>query len=180
LGEYHLDLLPRDRAAAVAQHLVDCPHCRGEVAQLANYLAELAPDLEFTPLERARVWVARLVDTAREMGQPGIPALAPAYAGVRGAEEGPRLYQAGEAQIAIETQEDPEQPDRRVLLGLITGMETPGWQAHLWQAAECIAQAPVDELGNFVLPNLAPGAYELILVGPEAEIHFQELEIGTS
>jgi hypothetical protein len=184
LGEYHVGVLPRDQAAGVARHLAECPHCTREVTQLKDYLAELAPALGPSPLERikerARVLVARLVNGGWEAGLLGQPALAPAYAGVRGEEREPYLYQADDIQVAIEIQEDAEQPDRRVLLGLVIGTEPSGVEAHLWQADQRVAVVPVDELGNFVIPDLAPGSYELILSGPEIEIHIQDLRVGTS
>ena len=98
LGEYYLDVLPRDQAAAVAQHLGECPHCARELAQLKGYLAELATAEEPGPVERTRervrVLVARLVSGGGEVGLLGRPALAPAYVGVRGKEGEPYLYQA--------------------------------------------------------------------------------------
>ena len=182
LGEYHLGTLPDDRAPAVAQHLAECPHCMRELAQLQGYLVELTPDLEPNPLERikerARVLVARLVNGGLKPGLLAQPALAPAYAGVRGEREEPYLYQADDVQIAIEVQEDAERPERRVILGLIIGTELAGLEAHLWQSEERVAVIPVDELGNFVIPDLAPGDYELILSGAEVEIHIQELQVG--
>lgn len=184
LGEYHVGMLPRDQAAAVAQHLAECPHCAREVAQLRDYLTELSPALEPGPLERikkrARVLVARLVNGGLETGLLARPALAPAYAGVRGEEDEPYLYQANDVQIAIDVQDDAERPDRKVILGLVIGAEPGGLEAHLWRADQRVAVIPVDELGNFVIPNLAPGSYELILSGPEAEIHIQDLQVGTS
>jgi hypothetical protein len=184
LGEYHVGVLPRAQAAAVARHLAECPHCTREVAQLKDYLAELATAMEPSPLERikerARVLVAHLVNGGLEAGLLGQPALAPAYAGVRGEEKEPTLYQADDIQVAIEIQEDAEQPDRKVLLGLVIGTEPSGVEAYLWQADQRVAVVSVDELGNFVIPNLAPGSYELILSGPEIEIHIQDLQVGTS
>lgn len=184
LGEYYLGLLPGEQAEAVARHLSECPHCTREVAQLKEYMTELAPILELGPLERikerARVLIARLVGGGLEDVQPGHPVLAPAYAGVRGEEEGPHLYQADAIQVIVEVQDDAEQPDRKAILGLIVGMEPGGLEAHLWQAERRVAVISVDELGNFVIPNLAPGSYELILSGPKVEVHIQELQIGTS
>ena len=186
LGEHHLDVLPRDRTAAMAQHLAECPHCAREVAQLKGYLAELAPSLELGPLERVkervRVLVARLVNGGLGGGLLNQPALAPAYAGVRGEhgeKEGPYLYQADGVQVAIEVQDDAGRPGRKVILGLVVGAEPGGLKVHLWQADQRVAVVPVDELGNFVIPDLALGSYELILSGPEVEIHIQELRIGT-
>jgi hypothetical protein len=184
LGEYHLGLLPRDQAAAVARHLAECPHCAREVAQLKEYLTDLAPALEPGPLERikerTRILVARLVNGGLEAGLLGQPALAPAYAGVRGEGGEPYLYQTDDVQIAIEVQDDAERPGRKAILGLVIGVEPSGLKTHLWQAEQRVAVVSVDELGNFVIPNLAPGRYELILSGPEVEVHIQELQVGTS
>ncbi|MDY6877282.1 MAG: hypothetical protein SWK90_13910 [Chloroflexota bacterium] len=182
LGEYHVGMLPHDKAAAVAHHLAECPHCAREVAQLKEYLAELAPALELGPLERikerARVLVARLVNGGLEAGLLAQPALAPVYAGVRGEREEPYLYQADDVQIAVEVQDDTERPGHKVILGLVLGTEPDGLEAHLWQANQRVIVVSVDDLGNFVIPNLAPGSYELILCGPEVEIHIQELQVG--
>jgi hypothetical protein len=122
------------------------------------------------PLDRIRVLVARLVDLGSRA-----PTLA--YAGTRGEEKGPRIYQAGGAQIAVEVQEDAGRHDRRVLLGLVTGTALHELAAHLWQAGQRVTTVPVDDLGNFVIPDLAPGQYELILSGPQVEIHIQSLDI---
>ena len=177
LGEYYLDMMPRDQAASVAQHLAQCPHCSRELAQLKDYLGELTSDLEFSPLERVRVLVARLVRGRWETGPLAAPALAPAYAGIRGEEEGPYVYQTDDVEVVIDVQDDTEQQDRKVLLGLVTGMDTRGLKAHLWQVDQLVTTASVDDLGNFVIPHLAPASYELILSGPEVEIHLQTLEI---
>ena len=58
------------------------------------------------------------------------------------------------------------------------GIEPAGLEAHLWQSEQRVAVIPVDELSNFVISDVAPGNYELILSGPEVEIHIQELQVG--
>jgi hypothetical protein len=180
LGEFHLGMLPAAQAEAVRRHLGECPHCWREIAQLESYLTDLAPTLEPGPLEhvveRVRVWVARLVGR----GPLGQPALSPAFASVRGGEQEPLIYEAGEVQVIIEIQEDVDQPDYRTILGLVIGL-TPSQElkAHLWTAEQRLATVPVDELGNFILPNVRCGRYELMLSGPEIDIHIQDLEIET-
>ena len=181
LGEYHFGVLPPDQAATVAEHLAACPHCTGEVAQLESYLADLRPDLELGPLEQARarvrILVARVVDAGTSVTVLGQPA--PAFAGLRGDESEPFIYEADGVQVVIEIHQDPEQADRSSILGLIIGTEDPeDLEAHLWQAAQRVKRAQVDELGNFAIPGLSPGSYELILSGPGMEIHVQSLEIG--
>jgi hypothetical protein len=151
-----------------------------EIAQLKDYLGELAPDLEETsPFEGVKVLIAKLIAGARDMARPAQLTPAPAYAGLRGEEEGPYLYQAGEAQVAIEFRYDVEQQDRKVLLGLVMGVHTRELKAHLWRDDEPLTEVSVDELGNFVIPGLEPAKYELILSGPETEIHIQTLQVGS-
>ena len=180
LGEYHLGVLAGTQANVVARHLDDCPHCSREVSQLKTYLGDLSADLEFSLAERIRVLVAKLVRTGGQTDPMGAPAMAPAFAGLRGEEDGPRLYQAGEAQVAIEIQDDAMRGDRKTLLGLVTGMDTSELVAHLWLADRHVGEVPVDELGNLVIPDLAPGSYELILSGPEVELHIRDLDVGAS
>lgn len=177
LGEYQLGVLPRGQVAAVASHLADCLHCTREIAQLEEYLDELTPDLEFSTLERIQVLVAQFVGKGRGTTSLESMAPAPAVVGLRGEEQGPQLYQAGDVQIVIEVQDDAERQDRSVLLGLVTGVDTHELKVHLWQADQPVTTASVEDIGTFVIPNLAPGSYELMLSGPEVEIHIQALEI---
>ena len=102
----------------------------------------------------------------------------PALAGLRGQEAGPYLYQAEEIQVALEVQDDARQPGRKSLLGLAMGPEPTGGLALLWRAEQRVAVVPVDDLGNFTIPDLGPGSYDLILSGPQTEIHIQELQIA--
>jgi len=175
LGDYHLGLLAPSQAVTVAQHLRECPHCAREVAQLRDYLRELAP--EPGPLEQVKTLIARLVGGRGADQGYGELAPAPAFAGLRGEQEEPYIYQADHIQIGIEVQDDTELPNRKVLLGLITGLESRGFMIRLSQAGQIVTSALVDETGIFFIPHLAPGHYELTLTGPEIEIRFPILEV---
>jgi hypothetical protein len=177
LGEYYLRVVPDERAGFIAQHLAECPHCAREVAQLKGYLDELAATLEPGPLAqfkaRVRVLVAHLAGDGLGSG------LSPAYSGLRGEQEEPYVYQADEVQIVVQVSEDADHPGRKTILGLVTGLDAPSrLQVHLWQAERQLSTTPVDELGNFVIPALGPDSYELILSGPQVEIHIQDLQVG--
>jgi hypothetical protein len=182
LGEYHLGLLSGREAENAAHHLAGCPHCRREVAQLEGFLGELAPTLELGRLDQVRqslrVWIARLLDQGAGASGPALPALAPLRLGVRGGDSGPRLYQAGDVQLSIDLQADSRHPDRTLLLGLMIGVDPAGFEAHLWRAGRHLVTVPVDELGNFALPDLEAGRYDLIVAGPDTEIHVQDLQVG--
>ena len=177
LGEYHLDLLDRTRADAIEPHLRECPHCSREVAQLRSYLAELAPTVEFSPVERVKVLIANLAGGGRGEESRLQSAFMPAFAGIRGEQEAPSIYEFDGGQVAIEVQDDVEQPDRKVILGLITGLDTRGFAAHLWQGGQRVASVSVDESGNFAIAHLTPGNYELILSSAEVEVHIQTVQI---
>jgi hypothetical protein len=181
LGDYHFGLLSADQAAAVASHLALCPHCAAEIAQLEGYLADLAPDLELGLLERAaasvRVLVARAVRGGMGLHVSVQPA--PALAGLRGDEGRSLIYEADEVQVVIEFHRDPDQPERITILGLVVGLDDPQQlEAHLWHADQRVTSVTVEELGNFAISGVSPGSYELILGGPEVEIHIQDLKVG--
>ena len=160
----------RQRALQIQNHLAECPHCRTELAQLRSFLKEVEPDLKISLAERVRVWLAELLPS----GIAGGPALA---FGLRGDENGVHFYQAGEAQITLEVQDDPAALGRKSLVGLILGNEVAELQAHLWRQEQAVTSARVDELGNFTLSGLEPGKYELFLSGPDVEIQIKDLEI---
>lgn len=184
LGEFHLGLCAPTEAAAISRHLADCPHCAAELAQLDRFLAEPAPEHVPGALEvakqRVQVWVASLISGARRLSMPGAPALAPALVGVRGADDEPLIYAAGDLQLTLQIEPDGAASDAhsRTLIGLVLGLAQPEAAAvHLWRDDRLVATQPVDDLGNFTVGGVAPGRYELILSAPAVELHVQELVI---
>jgi hypothetical protein len=164
---------------AVEQHLAQCPHCRREIAQLEGYLVDLEPTPAPGPLQQVVGHVREVVARLVSGGPPGHPTLSPAFASVRGGEQEPLIYEAGEVRVVLEIQEDADRPDRRALLGLVIGVDIPQEQeAHLWMVGQCLATVPLDELGNLFFPNVAPGSYELTISGPQVAIRIQDLEIA--
>jgi hypothetical protein len=181
LGEYHLGMLPAASTTAVQQHLATCPHCTGELAQLAAFMDSPDPYLHPAPWttlrQQVNVLVARLASGMQASGLFGSPALAPALAGLRGAAGGPLTYEAGDAQIILETQRDGQRVERYTLVGLVMGMDGQALQATLWREEQRIVSVAVDDLGNFTMHDLTPGQYELILAGPRDEVHIQSLHV---
>ncbi len=172
LGEYHLDMLTGEQVAHIEHHLHGCPHCRRELEQLQEYLAALAPDLEYSFKERVQILIARLLPDMDGMGTFPQAAMA-----LRGGDTGPLMYEAGPARLSLEIKEDPERPGHKSLLGLLIGIEPAGVQAAIWRQGTALATSDLDDLGNFVMTGLEPGDYELILAGPETEIHVQSLSL---
>lgn len=170
LGEYHLDFLDVARRMEIEQHLQTCPHCPGELAQLQHFLADLAPELRQGVYNQVKVWVARLLSQTGMSGGRMQPAFA-----VRGGEQPPRIYEAGDAQIVLEVQDEPSAT--KTLVGLVLGVDPTGLSAHLWRGNDPIGSANVDEIGNFLLTNVEPGSYELTVSGPKLEIRLPALDV---
>lgn len=178
LGEYELGLLEAADARAVAFHLQHCPHCATEIANLTTYLAAVAPTIELEPtlplVERTRILVAHLVEQLSPLGALG--GLTPATAGVRGAAGAQLVYTVEDVEVIIDIQVDLQYPDQRMILGLVLGL--PAAQtvtAHLWRMDRSVTTTTVDDLGNFVMEALTPGAYDLILSSDKNEVHIQNL-----
>jgi hypothetical protein len=173
LGDYHLGLVATAQAVAIAQHVLECPHCQREVAVMREYLKDdLEPSLEAGLTKRVKVMIARLVGGGQSWGLSPIPGAV----GIRGGDEGPRIYQVAGVQIALEVQDDASAPGCKVVLGLVTGLDSAGLRITLRQADRIVATTSVDNAGNFVISQLNPGHYQLILTRPEVEIHVQSLE----
>jgi hypothetical protein len=171
LGEYHLELLPEDRAAAVRQHLVDCPYCSAEVAQLKAFLREVETDLDYSLAEKIQIWIAERIPQF-----PDSQEMTPAFA-LRGSERPPQVYRAGEAEVTLEYESDPAQKGKGTLLGLLSGVDPKGLQATLWKAERKVDATTLDELGNFVLDGIEADHYQLILTGESFEIHLDDVDI---
>jgi hypothetical protein len=168
LGEYKLGGLSRGRRNAVRLHLETCPHCSKELLQLDEYLQLISPKTSPAVPSSLRVLVAQL------LSGPLLPsALAPAAAGVRGEPGQPCVYEAGEARIVVDVQEDASRGPGRILLGLITGVPTREWTVALEMASEPKSQTAIDEAGNFLMPVPLQGPYSLRLRGPEVEIQLE-------
>ncbi len=176
LGEYRLGITPNVRLAFIDRHLRECPHCNRELAQLDSFMAQVKSDLDYSTAERIKIWIARRVpDSTAGLGSP-----APAFSFRGGVDDeaGPDrslVFEAGDAQLMIEIQDDPGDGGRKTLIGLVIGIDLVNLEAHLWLDGRRVATAEIDDLGNFAIANLEAGHYELIVSGPDGEIHVQEL-----
>lgn len=175
LGEYALGLLPAAAAARIKAYLALHPHAAAEVALLQTYLAQGEPAIQPAPGPLARLQT--LVMTLRHAAGPeGV------WAGARGAADA-AVYQAGDWQVILDSDDDTQHPGRFVLTGLLLGPETPTQATATLLSAHTpngSAAAPLDEFGNFVLPNLLPGEYDLALLAPQqaVELHIAGIAVG--
>ena len=175
LGDYFLDYLPDRQELVIAQHLRECVSCRREVAYLEEYLED--PVRQPGLLMSVKVLVARLVGGKGSDQEREDSSSLPAFAGLRGEEDEPFIYQADHVRIVIEVQDDVEQMGLKSLLGLVTGLETNEFTIQVSQGDQVIATTSVDEIGNFIISHLTPSHYQLVLSGPNMEIHIQSLPV---
>lgn len=179
LGQFEMNMLDAERAALVAQHVETCPRCAMELEELRGFLKDVAPDLEYSFLERVRLLIARLAPDLGDLGGGRQPA--PLLAGVRGVDNGPLIYEADGVQVSLEVQDDAGGAGRKSVLGLVMGAEATGWQATLWQEegplAELVQTQEIDDLGNFMFESLLPGNYSLTLRSEDVEVVIQELAV---
>ncbi len=160
-----------DERASIEDHLRTCPHCSSEVEQLRAYLNELEADLTISAVERIQVALATLISA-----DPGAGAL-PAAVGLRGEPSAGRVFAADEARIAIEWFTEPDQPSRRRVNGLATGLSGSDWTVSLLRADAPPTQTTVDKYGSFAFRNVPPGVYFLQLSGPANEILIDQIKI---
>ena len=179
LGEYLLGLLDREEMAVIAHYLATNPAVQAELAQMEQFLDVVGPELAPAAaregvVNQLRQLVANLIDEfSPGLGQGAQPALA----GLRGHDTGPLQFEAAEYQISIDTKEDSANPAARVILGLLLGQESAGWQVQLLQAGQMLGREQVDELGNFTLAGIAPGQYSLNISDGQTEVQIEQFEV---
>lgn len=174
LGELALELLEPQAALAVRAHLALCTHCAGELSTLSEALrADPMEALAPAPGRLARI-VARLLPA---------PGAGMAYAGVRGGENSAsRTYEAGDLSVSLTLDAETGGMERRwTLLGLVLAEsdELPaGTPVALLRNDQPAAEATLDDLGNFVLPGIAAGAYSLELTLHDRIVVVDGLDVG--
>jgi hypothetical protein len=167
--------LEERRQAQIRAHLRDCPHCAGELRLLAE--ASHAPPPAPTPISRLRRVVAVALAPRAQM------ALAPVYGGMRGAAgSGQYAYRAENLELTLDVQRAAGRPGRVVLVGMVyndDGMsdEIGRATASLLLNELVISSALLDELGNFVIDDIAPGDYSLSLRLPDREVVVEALAL---
>jgi hypothetical protein len=160
LGDYHLGLLPASQELVIAQHVRECPLCRREVAELGDFLEELAPEVSL--LGAAKVLIARLVRGPSEFAQPRESDLLSAGMSLRGGAKGPITLEAEGVVIVLDLQQTEE--GTVDILGQVAAGDQDQWTealVEIRQDNELQFSATVDDLGAFRLTGIMPGSKEL-------------------
>lgn len=177
LGEYHLGLLSEEKTAQVEQYLKEFPYAQKELNLLQAYLNE--PDVEqsastteSSSISQLKVLLAKL--TGRSWALPNTPTHQFMPSGLRGLEEG--VYEVDDIYITLGIRDDEEQIGYKVLTGIIDA-ENDIYNALLWRthSPTMIATTTVEDSYEFEFSRLEPGDYELILTGPNIEVHIPNI-----
>jgi hypothetical protein len=161
LGEWYLGLC--EDAEAIAEHVRSCPHCTEEVRQLA---ALLALGVREPP-------VRRLVASLFSGPLPGAPAFA--LRGVASLQAA--TYAAEGYVILVGIEPDPQDPGLRTVLGMVTGCPEPGAAQVFLRSEDVDRTASVDDVGQFVFPEVTPGRYDLLVRFPDVEIQAGPMDV---
>lgn len=155
LGEFHLKLLPAAQRLIIGQHARRCMHCQRELSVLEDYLAEFEPQRNV--LESVQEFFAQLVHPMK-------------LASERGTGNKLLTYELDNLFFSIDVAGVKEQPGRRTILGLVDGLGLSGFTMEAYLEGNLIATTLVDEFNTFVFSHLAPGNYDLALVGLQTKI----------
>ena len=169
LRDAQLGDLTRSDENFVMLHSANCPHCVRELAILRSFLADDAGTESVTGsiAERIGIWLGRLISGG------AAPAL-----DLRGDATALQLFEAGDAQIALESNPDPAQHGRYILGGLVSGIDPQSLIVHLWHNGVHQGTAPVDPLlGDFRISNLPAGTVELLIQGADRTIHLADVHV---
>jgi hypothetical protein len=189
LAAYQQGLIKGSQQALIAEHLKECPHCTREFGLLEQLAGETLP-ARSPPAAKGES------DHIRNGALPGklrqvaakllIPAAKP-FPGAYGALRGPSLasqyaYHAENLQLTLGVQRVVSRADRRVIHGALELDDElyevfSGATARLSHNETVIRTAELDELGNFVLDDVAPGTYQLALCLPDREVIVEALSL---
>ena len=182
LADYELNLLPAGEAAAIRRYLAQHPHAAAQLDELRalwqDYQpqANRAPAAGGSPLQSFKLWLAEKVGGSALPGRPGL-------AGIRGETE--LVYRAGPVQLVLDIDDDPQQPGRRSLTGLLLNLPDGDWLARLW-ATDSGSQEQEWETAlapdaTFMLDGLLPATYSLLIRSQDetavVEIYIESLAI---
>jgi hypothetical protein len=189
LAAYQQGLLKGDQQAPIAEHLKECPHCTREFNLLEQLAGEALPARSPPAAngKSAHEYNDALPGKLRRIAAKLLPAPVKPLAGAYGALRGPSqasqyAYHAENLQLTLGVQRVVSRTDRRVIHGALELDDElydafSGATAHLSHNETLIRTAELDELGNFVLDDLAPGTYQLALRLPDREVIVEALSL---
>lgn len=153
LGEYVLKTLPPARAAEIARYLVDHPEVQRELALIEVELAAFA-----TTLPSVGGSAVSTTSMPERLPQPVV---------LQGIGDDPaHVYAADGIAVTVDIQRD--EAGCYVLMGSVSGRDYQDMTVSLYQHDTLVTTQGVDAWGDFVIPDLLPAQYGVLLAGPTA------------
>jgi len=193
LVAFHHGMRSEIQRAELDTHLRDCPHCQRELRLLKQIASEALSGRAPPPLLGAPGsasgggWpaaqaVAEPVRCVLATPTAIAPPLLELYGAPRAGYTDQYAYQAENLQITLDVHRVVNQAERRVLVGVLSldeDLPAAGCYASAYDVPNnrLISTAELDELGSFVLENLSPGAYRLLLHLPDREVVIEALSL---
>jgi len=175
LRAYYWQELSKAESRTLESHLQTCPLCTAELAELQTFLREDAPSPQNSWSQNLQERLQAVTDQMRlviaNLVTPNAPQLA--MAALRG-ESTPTLqgdaqtvllFEADDTDISLLVQKE-HNGMLRLAGQLFTAKLTPNTSCKLIPAnlENVPVQTQVDETGNFVINQLQPGAYQLVIL----------------
>jgi anti-sigma factor ChrR (cupin superfamily) len=189
LAAFQQGLLKVDQRALITKHLKECPHCTREFNLLEQLAGEALPARSppsangKSAHEHNGALPGKLRQIAAKLLPTPVKPLAGAYGALRGPSQTSQFaYHAENLQLTLGVQRVVSRTDRRVIHGALELDDElhdafNGATARLSHNETLIRTAELDELGNFVLDDLAPGTYRLALRLPDREVIVESLSL---
>jgi hypothetical protein len=189
LAAYQQGMLKGGQQACITEHLKECPHCTREFYLLEQLSRETLPARSppspngTSDYAHAGAFSGKLRQIAAKLLPAPAKPLAGAYGALRGPSQASQYaYHAENLQLTLGVQRVVSRTDRRVIHGALELDDElysvfSGATAHLSHNETLIRTAELDELGNFVLDDLAPGTYRLALRLPDREVIVESLSL---
>ena len=174
LAAYQQGWLDAPRREAITSHVRDCPFCSGELRLLAE--AAQAPSAP-GPFKGLRRIIAVALAPAWQ------PSLAPVYGGMRsGSSSEHYAYRAENLELTLNIQRTAGRSGQLAMVGMLLNEE--GLLGGMSQATASLLSedlvvncAPLDDLGSFVIEDIAPGDYSLSLRLADFEVVVEALSL---
>ncbi len=191
LGEYHLGLLDLFRYNQMTAHVEGCPCCGNDLIQLRSYMTlplasekpALVPREEKRPLLE-EVWTFVIDLLSPPAGIEFAPAMQPA---MRGESDGmsTRVFHVEPYVISLSAVKETSIWSKQHIMGDIipTSSEASDlqhWTVYLWRDGNLLATSPLDNDSHFYFDDIPveDDLHDLILSGPQVEIHLQNLRMS--
>lgn len=185
LNYYCLGVVPEAERVSIASHLLDCPRCTDEVAEIRQLQAAFEPFPEARPsllTSIKRIFATLVVQQAQPVTRHDAQ------------ETGwPRQYRAGSLDLSIHLSRQPG--GELMLLGILTSSDPTQTadaftdiRVNLYLAPDPLRNenseevkplltTQVDDIGNLLLEPVPAGKYVLSIQLPEQEVIIEDLTI---